>query len=135
MYEAGKAVLRMKMDMSSDKSTFWDPIAYRIKFCAHPHVGDKWCVYPSYDFTHCIVDALEHIDYSLCTLEFEVRRDSYYWLLQELDLWRPHVYEFNRLVLTGAMLSKRKIKKVCVSFFVDFLFLGVSFFKFFLGEV
>jgi glutaminyl-tRNA synthetase len=60
----------------------YDLIAYRIKHMAHPHAGDKWCVYPSYDYTHCIVDALENITHSLCTLEFESRRASYYWLLQ-----------------------------------------------------
>jgi hypothetical protein len=66
----------MKMDWSNPNPNFWDPVAYRIKYVTHPHVGDKWCIYPSYDYTHCIVDSLEHIDYSLCTLEFEARRDS-----------------------------------------------------------
>lgn len=55
-------------------------MAYRIKFIPHPHAGDKWCIYPTYDYTHCIIDSLEHIDYSICTLEFETRRDSYYWV-------------------------------------------------------
>ena len=75
-YPTGGATLRMKMDWSNPNPNFWDPVAYRIKYVTHPHVGDKWCIYPSYDYTHCIVDSLEHIDYSLCTLEFEARRDS-----------------------------------------------------------
>lgn len=87
-------------------------IRYRIKYVAHPRTGKTWCIYPSYDFTHCLVDSLEHIDYSLCTLEFEVRRDSYYWLLEALDLWRPTVWEFSRLNLTHTVLSKRKILKL-----------------------
>ncbi len=80
-----------------------------LQYVPHPNTGDKWCIYPSYDYSHCIVDSLEHIDYSLCTLEFEVRRDIYYWILNELDIWRPHVYEFSRLAIKRAMLSKRKI--------------------------
>ena len=66
-------------------------VAYRIKYIAHPHAGDKWCVYPTYDYTHCIIDSLEHIDYSICTLEFETRRESYFWVLEALDLYRPKV--------------------------------------------
>ena len=66
-------------------------VAYRIKYIPHPHAGDKWCVYPTYDYTHCIIDSLEHIDYSICTLEFETRRESYFWVLEALDLYRPKV--------------------------------------------
>jgi glutamyl/glutaminyl-tRNA synthetase len=66
-------------------------VAYRIKYIPHPHAGDKWCVYPTYDYTHCIIDSLEHIDYSICTLEFETRRESYYWVLEALDMYRPKV--------------------------------------------
>jgi glutaminyl-tRNA synthetase len=112
MYAEGEATLRMKIDMHHVNPCMWDPVAYRIKYVPHPHAGDAWCIYPSYDFTHCLVDSLEHIDYSLCTLEFEPRRDSYYWLLEALDLWRPHVWEFSRLNLTRTMLSKRKIMKL-----------------------
>lgn len=71
-YAEGEVSLRMKIDITSPNPCMWDPIAYRIIYEAHPHVGDRWCVYPSYDFTHCIVDSLEHITHSLCTLEFEV---------------------------------------------------------------
>ena len=73
MYEKGTAVLRMKIDMNHLQPAMWDPVAYRIKYHHHPRTGDKWCIYPSYDFSHCLVDSIEHIDYSLCTLEFEVR--------------------------------------------------------------
>ena len=108
-YAEGEATLRLKMDMQADNPNLRDVIAYRVKYHAHPHVGDKWCIYPSYDYTHCIIDAIENIDYSLCTLEFEIRRESYFWVLEELGLFRPHVWEFSRLNVTGSLLSKRKI--------------------------
>lgn len=111
-FEEGKAVLRVKIDMQHNNPNMRDFIAYRIKYSAHPQTGDKWCIYPSYDYSHCIVDSLEYITHSLCTLEFEIRRDSYYWLLQALDIYRPHVYEFSRLNVTTALLSKRKILKL-----------------------
>ena len=100
----------MKIDMRSPNPCMWDPVAYRIKYITHPHVGDKWCIYPSYDFQHCLVDSLENIDYSLCTLEFEVRRESYYWLVDQLNVWRAYVWEFGRLNLTNTVMSKRKLK-------------------------
>lgn len=90
-YDAGKATLRMKMDMLSQNPNMWDQVAYRIKYISHPHAGDGWCIYPTYDYTHCIVDSLEHVDYSICTLEFETRRESYFWVLEALDLYRPKV--------------------------------------------
>jgi glutaminyl-tRNA synthetase len=115
LYEKGAATLRMKIDMNDPRPCMWDPVAYRIKYHHHPRTGDKWCIYPSYDFSHCLVDSIEHIDYSLCTLEFEARRDSYYWLLEALDLWRPHVYEFSRLNITCNPLSKRKLLTLVTS--------------------
>jgi glutaminyl-tRNA synthetase len=108
----GSASLRLKIDMTSVNPTLWDPVAYRIKYTPHPHTGRTWCIYPSYDFSHCIIDSIEHIDYSLCTLEFEVRRDLYYWVLEQLNIWRPHVWEFARLEITYVQLSKRKILKL-----------------------
>jgi glutaminyl-tRNA synthetase len=111
-FEEGKAVLRVKIDMQHNNPNMRDFIAYRIKYTPHPKTGDKWCIYPSYDYSHCIVDSLEWITHSLCTLEFEIRRDSYYWLLEALDIYRPHVYEFSRLNVTTALLSKRKILKL-----------------------
>ncbi|ETV92907.1 glutamine-tRNA ligase [Aphanomyces invadans] len=111
-YAEGAASLRLKMQLESPNPNMWDFVAYRIKFVPHPHIGDKWCIYPTYDYTHCIVDALEHIDYSICTLEFETRRESYYWLLDQLDLYKPTVYEFARLNITYTVLSKRKLLKL-----------------------
>eukprot|EP00455_Lapot_gusevi_P035241 TRINITY_DN3900_c0_g2_i1.p1 TRINITY_DN3900_c0_g2~~TRINITY_DN3900_c0_g2_i1.p1 ORF type:complete len:774 (+),score=335.21 TRINITY_DN3900_c0_g2_i1:58-2379(+) len=108
-FAEGEATLRMKGDMSHPNPCMWDMIAYRIKYTPHPHVGNKWCIYPSYDYTHCIIDSLEYISYSLCTLEFEVRRDTYYWLLDVLELYRPMVWEFSRLNITNNVLSKRKL--------------------------
>jgi glutaminyl-tRNA synthetase len=110
-YEGG-VVLRMKMDMKSPNPNMWDQVAYRIKFMPHPHAGSDWCIYPTYDYTHCIIDSLEHIDYSICTLEFETRRESYYWVLEALDLYRPKVYEMSRLNLTNTVLSKRRLLKL-----------------------
>ncbi|TDH69214.1 hypothetical protein CCR75_008111 [Bremia lactucae] len=115
LYGEGEACLRMKMDLTSPNPNMWDHVAYRIKFVPHPHIGDKWCIYPTYDYTHCIVDSLEHIDYSICTLEFETRRESYYWLLHELDLYKPSVYEFARLSMTYTVLSKRKLLRLVAS--------------------
>ena len=111
-FAEGEATLRMKIDMRSPNPCMWDPVAYRIKYVTHPHVGDKWCIYPSYDFQHCLVDSLENIDYSLCTLEFEVRRESYYWLVDQLNVWRAYVWEFGRLNLTNTVMSKRKLKQL-----------------------
>ncbi|GJD08915.1 Glutamine--tRNA ligase [Galdieria sulphuraria] len=108
-FEEGAATLRMKIDMQHPNPCMQDPIAYRIRYKRHPHSGDRWCIYPSYDFAHCIVDSLEWITHSLCTLEFEIRRDSYYWLLAALDMYRPFVWEFSRLVVTHTVVSKRKL--------------------------
>ncbi len=101
--------LRMKIDMKHSNPCMRDPVAYRIKYAPHPHAGDKWCIYPTYDYTHCLNDSLENITHSLCTLEFEIRRDSYYWLLEALDMYRPFVWEYSRLNLTKIAMSKRKL--------------------------
>ena len=110
MFEEGKAMLRLKLDMKHPNTTLRDPVAYRIKYTAHPHVGSKWCIYPMYDFTHCINDSLEHITYSCCTLEFEIRRELYYETLKLLNLYRPHVWEFSRLNVSNNVVSKRKLQ-------------------------
>ncbi|KAK4535885.1 hypothetical protein CDCA_CDCA06G1910 [Cyanidium caldarium] len=112
VFEEGAATLRMKIDMQHPNPSMRDPVAYRIKYVPHPHVGDRWCIYPSYDFTHCLVDSLEWVTHSLCTLEFEVRRDSYYWLLEALDMYRPYVFEFSRLNLSHTVLSKRRLTQI-----------------------
>jgi len=117
-YAANEATLRMKMDMLSPNPNMWDQVAYRIKYIAHPHAGSEWCVYPTYDYTHCIIDSLEHIDYSICTLEFETRRESYFWVLEALDLYRPKVYEMSRLNVSYTVLSKRKLLKLVMNGFM-----------------
>ena len=73
---------RLRMDPANENYNMRELIAYRVKFAAHPKAGDAWCIYPSYDYTHCIVDSLENVTHSLCTLEFESRRASYFWLLE-----------------------------------------------------
>ncbi|WZZ16585.1 hypothetical protein YC2023_109674 [Brassica napus] len=88
-------------------------------FTPHPHAGDKWCIYPSYDFAHCTVDSLENITHSLCTLEFETRRASYYWLLHSLDLYMPYVWEYSRLNITNTVMSKRKLNYIVTNNHVD----------------
>ncbi|KAG6764207.1 hypothetical protein POTOM_031666 [Populus tomentosa] len=113
MIEEGKATLRMKQDMQSDNGNMYDLIAYRIK------ARDKWCIYPSYDYAHCIVDSLEDITHSLCTLEFETRRASYYWLLHVLDLYQPYVWEYSRLNVTNTVMSKRKLNFLVTNKHVD----------------
>jgi glutaminyl-tRNA synthetase len=112
MYDEGTWTLRLKMDFESSNPNMYDLVAYRIKFTAHPHAGDGWCIYPSYDWTHGICDSLENIDYSICTLEFETRREPYFWILQALDMYRPKVYEMSRLNLQYTVLSKRRLLKL-----------------------
>ncbi|XP_038705358.1 glutamine--tRNA ligase, cytoplasmic-like [Tripterygium wilfordii] len=119
MIEEGKATLRMKQDMQSDNYNMYDLIAYRIKFTPHPHAGDKWCIYPSYDYAHCIVDSIENVTHSLCTLEFETRRASYYWLLHALGIYQPFVWEYSRLNVTNTVMSKRKLNLLVTNNYVD----------------
>jgi glutaminyl-tRNA synthetase len=111
-FAENECCLRMKIDMTHVNPNMRDPVAYRIRYVPHPHAGDKWCIYPTYDYTHCINDSLENITHSLCTLEFENRRESYYWLLEALDLYKPMVWEYSRLNLTYTVLSKRKLEKL-----------------------
>jgi glutaminyl-tRNA synthetase len=108
----GAHVLRAKIDMGHKHMLLRDPIMYRIRHAEHHRTGHKWCIYPTYDYTHCINDSLENITHSLCTLEFENRRESYYWLLEALDLYKPMVWEYSRLNLTYTVLSKRKLEKL-----------------------
>ena len=112
VYDEGTYTLRLKMDFESSNPNMYDLVAYRIKYTPHPHAGPGWCIYPAYDFTHGICDSLEHIDYSICTLEFETRREPYYWILWALDLYRPKVYEMSRLNLQYTVLSKRRLLKL-----------------------
>ncbi|MBA3650557.1 MAG: glutamine--tRNA ligase/YqeY domain fusion protein [Chthoniobacterales bacterium] len=110
----GARTLRAKIDMQAPNIWLRDPVLYRIRHAAHHHTGDEWCIYPLYDFAHGPSDYLEGITHSLCTLEFEVHRPLYDWLLEALDLPRPlpHQYEFARLNLTYTVMSKRKLKQL-----------------------
>lgn len=111
----GDATLRMKTTLEEGKK---DPVAYRIKFSPHHRTGDNWCIYPTYDFTHCLCDSIEHISHSLCTKEFQSRRSSYYWLCNVLDLYCPVQWEYGRLNLNYTVVSKRKIAKLIDNGFV-----------------
>ena len=107
----GARSLRAKIDMASPNIWLRDPLIYRIRHAAHHHTGEKWCVYPLYDFAHCLSDYIEGVTHSLCTLEFEVHRPLYDWILASLDLPRalPHQYEFAKLIPTYMIVSKRKL--------------------------
>ena len=120
-FEEGKASLRAKIDMASPFMVMRDPVLYRIKFASHHQTGDKWCIYPMYDFTHCISDAIERITHSLCTLEFQDNRRLYDWVLDNISIERPlpHQYEFSRLNLEGTLTSKRKLLKLVNDGIVD----------------
>ena len=106
----GARVLRAKIDMASPNIMLRDPVMYRILHAAHPHAGDKWCLYPTYDFAHGQSDAIERITHSICTLEFDVHRPLYDWFIENLPVpWRPRQFEFARLNLSYTMLSKRRL--------------------------
>jgi glutaminyl-tRNA synthetase len=108
-FKDGACVLRAKIDMSSPNLHLRDPAIYRIKHAPHHNTGDKWCIYPMYDFAHCLEDSFEGVTHSLCTLEFEVHRPLYDWILETLDLYQPRQYEFARLNLSYTIMSKRKL--------------------------
>lgn len=112
VYKPGEAILRMKQDLSSPSPQMWDLIAYRVLNAPHPRTGDKWKIYPTYDFTHCLVDSFENITHSLCTTEFYLSRESYEWLCDQVHVFRPAQREYGRLNITGTVLSKRKIAKL-----------------------
>jgi glutaminyl-tRNA synthetase len=107
----GARTLRAKIDMASPNIWMRDPVLYRIRHAEHHHTGDKWCIYPMYDFAHCLSDYIEGITHSICTLEFEVHRPLYDWILENLDLPRPlpHQYEFAKLIPSYMIVSKRKL--------------------------
>jgi len=108
-FEDGAHVLRAKIDMASPNLLMRDPTLYRIKKVPHYRTGDKWCIYPMYDFTHCLSDSIEKITHSICTIEFENNRPLYDWVLDELKVYHPQQIEFARLNLTYTVLSKRKL--------------------------
>ena len=110
----GSRTLRAKIDMAARNVWLRDPLLYRIRHVAHHHSGTEWCIYPLYDFAHCLSDSIEGISHSICTLEFEVHRPLYDWILENLDVPRPrpHQYEFARLNLSYTVMSKRKLMQL-----------------------
>jgi glutaminyl-tRNA synthetase len=105
----GTCVLRARINMASPNLHLRDPALYRIKRAHHHNTNDQWCIYPMYDFAHCIEDSIEGVTHSMCTLEFEVHRPLYDWILQTLDVFQPQQIEFSRLNLTYTVMSKRKL--------------------------
>ncbi len=108
-YADGEKVLHAKIDMAHPNMMFRDPLLYRIKHASHHRTGDKWCIYPMYDYTHGQCDSIEHISHSICTLEFDVHRPLYDWFIKTLRIYPSHQYEFARLNLTYTLMSKRKL--------------------------
>ena len=120
LHEEGSYVLRLKINMASSNLNMRDPVIYRIKKTKHHRTGDEWCIYPLYDFTHCISDAIENITHSLCTLEFEDHRDLYNWVIKEIDHPNhPQQIEFARLALEHNIMSKRKLVELVDKKFVS----------------
>ncbi|MBU0656809.1 MAG: glutamine--tRNA ligase/YqeY domain fusion protein [Gammaproteobacteria bacterium] len=116
----GTRTLRAKIDMASSNINMRDPVLYRIKHANHHQTGDKWCIYPSYDYTHGQSDAIEYITHSICTLEFEAHRPLYDWCIQNLPVpAEPHQYEFSRLNVNYTITSKRKLKQLVDENHVD----------------
>ncbi|OXY82843.1 glutamine--tRNA ligase [Oceanimonas doudoroffii] len=112
-FKEGTACLRAKIDMASSFMVMRDPVIYRVRFAHHHQTGDQWCIYPMYDFTHCISDALEGITHSLCTLEFQDNRRLYDWVLDNISIdCHPRQYEFSRLNLEYTVMSKRKLNQL-----------------------
>ena len=108
-YAEGEKVLRAKIDMAHPNMMFRDPLLYRIKFAHHHRTGDKWCIYPMYDYTHGQCDSIEHITHSICTLEFDIHRPLYDWFIEQLGIFPSHQYEFARLNINYTVMSKRKL--------------------------
>ncbi|MEA3308571.1 MAG: glutamine--tRNA ligase/YqeY domain fusion protein [Chloroflexota bacterium] len=118
-FEDGARVLRAKIDMASPNLNLRDPTIYRILHASHPRTGDKWCIYPMYDFAHGIEDSIEGITHSICTLEFEANRPLYDWFLDKLGIYHPQQIEFARLNLTSTVMSKRKLLQLVEQGFVS----------------
>lgn len=119
-FKEGQVCLRAKIDMASPFICMRDPVIYRVRFASHAITGDKWCIYPMYDFTHCISDAIEGITHSICTLEFQDNRRLYDWVLDHISIKsRPHQYEMSRLNLEGSITSKRKLNLLVKEGIVD----------------
>ncbi len=113
-FKDGEKTLRAKIDMNADNMNLRDPAMYRIRHVSHHRTGDKWCIYPTYDWTHGQSDSIEGITHSVCTLEFEHHRPLYDWYIEQLDIHHPQQIEFAKLVLTQTMMSKRKLTELVV---------------------
>ena len=118
-FKDGEYVVRAKIDMDSPNLHMRDPAIYRIKHAEHHRTGNDWCIYPMYDFAHCLSDSLEGITHSLCTVEFEVHRPLYDWILEQLDVYRSRQIEFARLNLSYTVMSKRKLRELVEGNHVD----------------
>ncbi len=118
-YKDGEKVLRAKIDMRSPNMHMRDPLMYRIKHSHHHRTGDKWCIYPMYDFAHGQSDSIEHITHSLCTLEFVPHRELYDWFIEKLEIFPSHQYEFARLNLNYTVMSKRKLLQLVNEKYVE----------------
>ena len=118
-YAEGEKVLRAKIDMAHPNMLFRDPLLYRIIHAHHHRTGDKWCIYPMYDYAHGQSDSIENITHSICTLEFDVHRPLYDWFIEKLGIFPSHQYEFARLNLTYTVMSKRKLLELVKNNFVN----------------
>lgn len=118
-FKDGEKVLRAKIDMASPNMHLRDPLMYRIKHASHHRTGNKWCIYPMYDFAHGQSDSIENITHSICTLEFEVHRPLYNWFIEKLEIFPSHQYEFARLNLNYTVMSKRKLLQLVNEKFVS----------------
>ncbi|MDY3978598.1 MAG: glutamine--tRNA ligase/YqeY domain fusion protein [Tidjanibacter sp.] len=118
-YADGEKVLRAKIDMAHPNMLFRDPIMYRILHTEHHRTGNKWCIYPMYDYAHGESDSIEHITHSICTLEFDVHRPLYDWFIAQLGIFPSHQYEFARLNITYTVMSKRKLLQLVKEHFVN----------------
>ena len=118
-YADGEKVLRAKIDMAHPNMLFRDPLMYRIIHASHHRTGDKWCIYPMYDYAHGQCDSIENITHSICTLEFDVHRPLYDWFIEKLGIFPSHQYEFARLNLTYTVMSKRKLLELVRNGFVS----------------
>ena len=115
----GEKVLRAKIDMGHPNMQFRDPIMYRILHAEHHRTGNKWCIYPMYDYAHGQSDSIEHITHSICTLEFDIHRPLYDWFIQQLGIWPSHQYEFARLNINYTVMSKRKLLQLVKEHYVN----------------
>jgi len=118
-FDDGAHILRAKIDMASPNMNMRDPAIYRIRRITHHRTGDAWCIYPMYDYAHCVSDSIEGITHSICTLEFEHHRPLYDWFLDRLGIHHPQQIEFNRLNLTHTLMSKRKLLELVEGGYVN----------------